>query len=292
MSWLRISMDCNGADVDPLLEFLDRLGAESVSVAAADDTPLFGDEPAGPAYWVRCRLRALFPVDADTDILVACLRSRLGPALAPTLAVDALADADWSRSSRPAAEPLLFGERLCVCPGWIVPPPDRLVLRLDPGLAFGTGSHPTTAMCLDWIAASELTGRSVVDYGCGSGILGLGAALLGADTVWLADTDPQALSASRANAERNGLLDRIRYLEPGASLRAPAHALVANILLRPLLDLAPHFARLTRPGAGIALSGVLANQAEECLAAYARWFSMGPMVFRSEWALLQGVRRG
>jgi ribosomal protein L11 methyltransferase len=285
-------MACSRADVDPLLEFLERLGAGSVSVAAGDDQALFADAAGAPDYWTRSRLHALFPGDADVDILLSCLRNRLGPSGATTLSVDAIVDADWSRSGRSATAPLLFGDRLCVCPGWIAPPPDRRVLRLDPGLAFGTGTHPTTALCLEWIAAHDLRGRSVVDYGCGSGILGLSAALLGAEIVWLSDTDPLALTASRANAERNGLLDRIRFLEPRAALPAAADVLVANILLGPLLELAPYFARLTSPGAGIALSGVLASQTADCFAAYAPWFSMGSMVFRNEWALVQGVRRG
>jgi ribosomal protein L11 methyltransferase len=166
------------------------------------------------------------------------------------------------------------------------------VLILDPGLGFGTGSHPTTKLCLDWLAAHDLHECALIDYGCGSGILGLSAALLGAGVVWLVDIDTQALAASRVNAERNQLLDRVRFLPPGAAPDQPADLLVANILLNPLLELAPHIARLVRPGASLALSGLLATQAEECLAAYAPWFSMGGMTFRDEWALVQGRRRG
>lgn len=291
MTWLRISVDCTRGDVEPMLEFLDRLGAESVSVVAREDKPLFSDDPAAPDYWGRSRLAALFPPDADTDILVACVRNRLGPDTAATLVVDMLADRDWSRSGRDAGTPLLFGDTLCVCPSWLVPPAGRRVLRLDPGLAFGTGSHPTTALCLDWLAAQDLRGRMLVDYGCGSGILGLCAALLGAEAVWLVDVDEQALEASRVNALQNELLARLRFLAPGELPDRRADMLVANILLNPLLQLAPHFAQLLAPGAPIALSGLLATQAQECIAAYERWFSMDAMKFRNEWALVTGTRR-
>ena len=291
LPWLRISMDCARTDVESLMEFLDRLGAESVSIAAGDDRPLYSDDPSTPDYWQQSRLQALFPADAETDILIACLRNRLGPALATSLAVAPLGDQDWSESGRAGQEPLLFGDDLCVCPGWVTAPPGRRVLRLDPGLAFGTGTHATTALCLDWLTARDLRGQTLIDYGCGSGILGLCAALLGAAEVWLVDIDAQALASSRVNAERNGLLDRVRFLSPGELPAQPADVLVANILLNPLLDLAPHLACLVRPGAALALSGLLSTQAEDCLAAYGRWFSMDGMIFRNEWALVQGTRR-
>ncbi len=284
-------MDCARADVESLMEFLDRLGADSVSIAAGDASPLYSDDPAAPEYWRQSRLQALFPIDAEPDILIACLRNRLGAACAATLVVDELGDQDWSLSGRSGLGPLLFGDQLCVCPGWVAAPADRRVLTLDPGLGFGTGSHPTTALCLDWLAARDLRGCTLIDYGCGSGILGLSAALLGAAEVWLVDIDAQALAASRVNAERNHLLDRVRFLAPGAAPDRPADLLVANILLNPLLELAPQFARLVRPGAALALSGLLATQAGDCLAAYEPWFSMGDMTFRNEWALLQGRRR-
>lgn len=282
-------MDCTRDGVEPLMEFLDRLGAYSVSIAARDEPPLYSDDPAAPEYWQHSRLQALFPVDAEMDILIACLRNRLGPERAPSLSVDALKDQDWSLSGRSGQQPFLFGDQLCVCPSWVEAPTGRRVLALDPGLAFGTGSHPTTALCLEWLSARDLHGCTLIDYGCGSGILGLCAALLGAGEVWLVDIDAQALAASRVNAERNGLLDRVRFLRPGELPARPADLLVANTLLDPLLDLAPHFARLVRPGAPIALSGLLATQAEGCLAAYGRWFSMDGMTFRNEWALVEGT---
>ncbi len=292
MPWLRISMDCARADVEPLMQFLDRLGADSVSIVARGEGALYSDDPAAPEYWRQSRLQALFPIDAEPDILIACLRNRLGTTLAESLYIDELGDQDWSLSGRAGIEPLLFGDQLCVCPSWVTAPADRKVLILDPGLGFGTGSHPTTALCLDWLASRELPGSVLIDYGCGSGVLGLCAALLGAAEAWLVDIDAQALVASRLNAERNQLLGRVRFLSPGAVPDRPADLLVANILLNPLLELAPHFARLVRPGASLALSGLLATQAGDCLAAYDPWFSMGGMTFRNEWALVQGRRRG
>ncbi len=285
-------MDCARADVEPLMQFLDRLGAESISIVAREDIALYSDDPAALEYWRQSRLQALFPIDAEPDILIACLRNRLGMARAGSLRIDELADRDWSLSGRAGLEPMLFGDRLCVCPSWVAAPPGRRVLTLDPGLGFGTGSHPTTSLCLDWLASRDLRGCVLIDYGCGSGILGLSATLLGAAEVWLVDIDAQALAASRVNAERNRLLDRVHFLLPGALPDRPADLLVANILLNPLLDLAPRSARLVRPGGALALSGLLSTQAGDCLAAYDPWFSMGGMTFRNEWALVQGQRRG
>ncbi len=284
-------MDCVRADVESLMEFLQRLGAESVSIGAGDDHPLYSDDPSAPDYWQRSRVQSLFPADADSDILIACLCNHLGPVHAASVAIAPVADQDWVVSGRSGQEPLLFGGELCICPSWVTPPPGKRVLTLDPGLAFGTGTHATTALCLDWLAARDLRGQTLIDYGCGSGILGLSAALLGAGEVWMVDTDPQALTATRVNADRNGLQDRVRVLVPGEFPVRPADALIANILLNPLLELAPHFARLTRPGAELALSGLLSTQAGDCLAAFDPWFSMGDMMFRNEWALVQGIRR-
>ncbi len=185
---------------------------------------------------------------------------------------------------------MVFGERLCICPGWLKPPDGyQHIITLDPGLAFGTGGHPTTSLCLEWLARQELTGRSVIDYGCGSGILALAAARLNAGKVYAVDIDLQAVAAARNNAGRN----KLEEITIGAAEEVDLPAsdiLIANILLTPLLAFAPKFSTLVKAKGDIVLSGILASQAEECLAAYGRWFKMDEPEFRNEWAMLHGVR--
>lgn len=292
MSWLRLALDCDGTQVPALSELLQRLGAEAVSVerAGGPELLLAADERA--AYWERSRISALLPADADLDIVIACLRQCAAPSALSNPAVERVADRDWVAIGRAAHGPLLFGGRLCICPSWAEAPAAAPLptLVLDPGLAFGTGAHPTTALCLEQLAARPPQDGEVIDYGCGSGVLGLAAALLGARRVTAVDVDAQARAATRANAARNGMADRVRAQAPELPLPAPADLLLANILLAPLLELAPRFAALTRPGGSILLSGLLATQADACAAAYRPWFELEPALFRDEWALLAGRR--
>ena len=187
-----------------------------------------------------------------------------------------------------------FGKRLWICPGGQLPTaeqPAAVLIELDPGLAFGTGTHPTTALCLEWLDSADVAGKRVIDYGCGSGILAIAAAKLGASVVSAVDIDPQALIATRDNAERNGVAQLITpQLVADADL-APADILLANILAGPLESLAPTFASLVRTGGQLVLSGILRNQAEAVATTYAPWFDIAPVVVRDDWARLDGVRR-
>jgi len=185
--------------------------------------------------------------------------------------------------------PIQFGERLWICPSWHTPPaPDAVNIMLDPGLAFGTGTHPTTALCLNWLDQADLKGKYVIDYGCGSGILAIAAALLGAERVIGVDTDPQALEATRANAERNGV--EIEAYLPGDCPDEPCDLLLANILAGPLQTLAPRFANLTKPSAELVLSGILEVQAQEVSDSYAAWFDMQAPTIKEDWTRLNGTR--
>jgi ribosomal protein L11 methyltransferase len=205
----------------------------------------------------------------------------------PRVAV--LEDSDWERAWRQRAEARDFGDGLWVLPGDDVAPANaRAVVRLEPGLAFGTGAHPTTALCLQWLAGVPLVGRRVIDYGCGSGILAIAAAVLGAEVVWAWDHDPQALAATRRNAERNGVATRIR-LEPRPP---PAEVLVANILANALDALAPRFATLVRPRGVLGLSGILPSQAPALASRYAEAFRVDAPRELDGWVLLTATRRG
>ncbi len=278
---------------------LEEVGALAVTLLDADaDTgnenailePAVGETP----LWPSLVLSALFEADADRSGLVHVL-AELVPQLAPDQFVfREVADADWTRAWMDQFQPMRFGERLWIYP-WNIEPPDdpaRIVVRLDPGLAFGTGTHPTTALCLEWLDGLDLRDRRVVDYGCGSGILAIAAALLGAAHVQAIDNDPQALVASADNAQRNGVAARIDLAGPAASGDGdPVDVLVANILAGPLHELAPGFAARVADGGLLALSGILVGQHEELLARYAPWFDDLAVGVRGDWVRIDGRRR-
>jgi ribosomal protein L11 methyltransferase len=189
-----------------------------------------------------------------------------------------------------------FGRRLWVCPGGQRPQLDEsagapCLIELDPGLAFGTGTHPTTALCLDWLDGASLPGKLVVDYGCGSGVLAIAALKLGAAAALAIDIDAQALLATRANAARNQVAERLTVIGPGEASKGPTDILLANILAEPLIELAPAFADRVVAGGCVVLSGILRSQATPVASRYAAWFDMSPATLRDDWALLYGVRR-
>ena len=292
MPWLRLTLTSHETHADSLGELLGKFSPAALSFKPASAEPVFGegDDPGG--YWERTSVSALFQPDVDLDIVLACARNQLGSANLLDCRVEAVADEDWVESHKAAFSPRVFGGRLCVCPSWHKPPPGvDGVIELDPGLAFGTGSHATTALCLEWLAGQDLAGCHVVDYGCGSGILGLAAARLGARAVTAVDVDPQALRATAANAKINGLAGRIVTVPPGDPRISEADVLVANILLNPLLGLVDTFSGLLHAGGRLALSGILANQAEDCSEAYTPAFEMDGAIYQDEWALLTGIRR-
>ena len=188
-------------------------------------------------------------------------------------------------------QPLQFGRRLWICPKWHTPPqPDDVNIMLDPGLAFGTGTHPTTALCLEWLDSKDLNGKTMIDYGCGSGILAIAAAKLGAHQVYAVDHDPQALNATTNNAIANLVDDRISISAPVALPDLTVDVLLANILAGPLLDLAPRFAQLVRKGGSLVLSGILNEQTSILMEKYHTWFNMEPATTREEWVRLNGQR--
>lgn len=292
MSWLQIRLaitpDQAGALEDQLLE----LDAVSVTFMDAEDQPIFEPDLGTIPLWSHTYLLALFEADAGADALLAHLRLLRGGEL-PEYQVERIEDQDWERSWMDNFQPMRFGRRLWIVPSWHqAPEPEAVNLLLDPGLAFGTGTHPTTALCLQWLDGQDLAGCSVLDFGCGSGILAIAALLLGAERAVGTDIDPQALEASRDNATRNGIAPaRFPLYLPVDLPQQPADVVVANILAGPLVQLAPQISAQVKPGGRLALSGILAEQADEVRATYAGAFDLDPIAEQDGWVRISGVRR-
>jgi len=297
--WLELSLTLRASDQERTELALEDAGALAVTLLDADaDTPNerailepgVGETP----LWGEIALSALFDADTDRAGLLQVLLDLL-PELEPAqLRFREIADQDWTRVWMEDFKPMRFGRRLWIYPWNIEPPtdePDAVIVRLDPGLAFGTGTHPTTALCLEWLDGLDLAGKQLIDFGCGSGVLALAALKLGAAQVIGIDNDPQALQASHDNAERNAVADRLDLCAPEDFTDAPADVFVANILAGPLAQLAPRFARCCKPGAPFAISGILRGQHEELLTIYAQWFEQLQVSQREDWLRIDGRRR-
>jgi len=292
MSWRQFTMALDGLDPERVEEALEGLGAGAVTYSDAGDSPVLEPAPGETPLWPATLVTALFDDGLDEETLSAGLRAALELDELPAWRVETLADRAWEREWLRDFRAMRFGQRLWVCPtGSVVEEPDAVVLDMDPGLAFGTGTHATTALCLEWLDAACLDGRRVLDYGCGSGILAIAALLLGAGQAVATDIDAQALTAARANAARNHVAGRLGVVAPDELGDAAFDVVLANILAAPLAGLAPRLAGLTRGGGEIVLSGILASQADEIRAAYEPWFEIAPAVAREDWIMISGRRR-
>ncbi len=261
-----------------------------MTLADAADEPVLEPAPGTTPLWRQVRLSALFPAGTDATLVTAILASSLGLP-AGRISHETLADRAWEREWLKDFRPMRFGRRLWICPGGQqAPDPEAAVLELDPGLAFGTGTHPTTALCLEWLDAASPAGRSVLDYGCGSGVLALAALRLGASAACAVDIDPQALLATRENAARNRLQSKLQVLPAGDLEAGEWDIVLANILAGPLVELAPVLARHVRPEGNVVLAGMLDEQAEDVAKAYRPWFHMRRFATRDGWAVLEGRR--
>ena len=298
MPWLELALTLRAEQQPRVEEALDDLGALSITLRDADaETPdeqaIFEPGVGELPLWPTITLDALFEAGTDRRGLVEALGELL-PWLEPDqLAFRDVADEDWERAWMDQFKPMPFGRRLWIYP-WNIEPPageDIVVVRLDPGLAFGSGTHPTTALCLEWLDGLDLAGRQVTDYGCGSGILAIAALKLGAARAIGVDNDPQALTASNDNAARNGVADRLAVFLPGEEPDSPADVFVANILAGPLGELASTFAAACKRGAPFAISGILAGQQDELLARYREWFDDLRVDTREDWVRISGDRR-
>ncbi len=292
MPWLQLRLAITPEQAPTYEDALLEVGAVSVTFMDAEDQPIFEPDLGTTPLWSHTHLLALFEADSDADALVAHLQLLTDGDL-PEHQIEHIQDQDWERSWMDGFAPMRFGQRLWIVPSWHeAPEPDAVNLLLDPGLAFGTGTHPTTSLCLQWLDAQPLEGCSVLDFGCGSGILAIAALLLGAPRAVGTDIDPQALEASRDNAQRNGIADeRFPVYLPADLPQEPADVVVANILAGPLVSLAPQITSLVKPGGRLALSGILAEQADEVRAAYAADFALDPTAVQDGWVRISGVRR-
>lgn len=293
MAWLEISLDVpREAQPEAYEQALLEAGAASVTLSDAGDHPVLEPAPGETPLWPQVRVTGLFSADTDPGPVRNRLQQELGLTRPPRLHTNPLEDRDWSRAWMDSFAPMRFGERLWVVPAGYEPPaPEAINLRLDPGLAFGTGTHPTTALCLHWLDRNPPRNAKVIDYGCGSGILAVAALLLGATAVRAVDNDPQALIATVDNARKNGVAAGVQAVRPEQLDDEPTDVLLANILAGPLLELQPRFADLLKPGGRLVLSGVLESQVAALLSRYQADFAFSPAQCRDGWARLDGVRR-
>lgn len=300
MPFLQLTLPVGSADPEPFEDALLAAGAVSITLEDAADNPVLEPAPGTTPLWPSVRVKALFEADADPLVLEALLRSQLDDL--PPLEFSTLEDRPWEREWLKDFRPMRFGNRLWICPDGQRPsepsgsslaahdsPP--VFIDLDPGLAFGTGTHPTTALCLTWLDGIDLGGKTIIDYGCGSGILAIAALKLGARAALGVDIDPQAVIATRDNAVRNQVSERLDVCTVAEMQAEPVDIVLANILAEPLLDLAATLASLVRPGGNIVLSGILAEQAQAVATRYAAWFDIAPVSVHDGWARIDGIRK-
>jgi len=296
MPWLQIKLSIKPDVAEQYEDILLAAGCAAVTYQDSADEPIFEPDLGTTPLWSDTTITGLFAAEHDlkeTEKIVRDAHARLFPGQPmPEFRAEILEDKDWEREWMSTYHPMRFGQRLWVCPSWReAPDPDAVNLMLDPGLAFGTGTHPTTALCLEWLDAEPLDGKSLTDYGCGSGILGIAGLLLGAESVLAVDIDPQALQATRSNLERNHLdAERLEACLPQQAPARESDVLVANILAGPLVELAPTLAARVRSGGRIALSGLLEQQADEIRTAYSPWFRLDPVAEREGWIRISGTR--
>jgi ribosomal protein L11 methyltransferase len=297
MPWLQIKLQIAPDTASFYEDVLLETGCAAVTLQDTQDTPIFEPDLGTTPLWSNTTIMGLFDSDYDLDTTIEAIKSahhaQYSDKPVPVISSEILEDKDWEREWMKNYHPMQFGQRLWICPSWReAPEPNAVNLMLDPGLAFGTGTHPTTALCLEWLDAQALDNLNVTDYGCGSGILGIAALLLGAKHVLAVDIDPQAIQATKDNLDRNRLShETLHAYLPENAPHEESDLLVANILAGPLVALAPALAERVKPGGLIALSGLLNHQADEIVATYSQWFDLDPVTEREEWIRVTGRKK-
>ncbi|MGF1683566.1 50S ribosomal protein L11 methyltransferase [Photobacterium minamisatsumaniensis] len=291
MPWIQIKLNATAENAEAIGDMLmEETGALSVTFLDAQDTPVFEPLPGETRLWGDTDVIGLYDAETDMNFVLDMLNN--SPLIADGFAhkVEQLEDKDWEREWMENFHPMRFGRRLWICPSWReVPEPDAVNVMLDPGLAFGTGTHPTTSLCLEWLDGQDLNGKTVIDFGCGSGILAIAAIKLGAAKVIGIDIDPQAILASRDNAERNGVADQLElFLPQNQPENIQADVVVANILAGPLRELSPVIKSLVKDGGQLAISGVLETQAEDVATYYSDELTLDPLAVREDWCRIAG----
>lgn len=290
MAWVQIRLNSTNKQAEEISDFLTEIGAVSVTFMDSQDTPIFEPLPGETRLWGNTDVVGLF--DAETDMKAIVEALIISTLVTPDFShkIEQIEDKDWEREWMDNFHPMQFGKRLWICPSWReAPDPNAVNVMLDPGLAFGTGTHPTTSLCLQWLDGLDLEGKTVIDFGCGSGILAIAALKLGAKQAIGIDIDPQAILASQNNAEANGVSERLQlFLAKDQPKDLQADVVVANILAGPLKELAPNIITLVKSKGNLGLSGILATQAESVCEAYTNHFNLDPVVEKEEWCRITG----
>lgn len=293
MPWLQLTIKATHRNSELLSDLLSQAGAAAVTLQDAKDEPIYEPPPGSTPLWEQLLLTGLFEADTDIDKVLHFIKSQYGEI--PSYTLNPLEDKDWIRAWMDDFKPMQFGQRVWICPSWHTPPdPEAVNIMLDPGLAFGTGTHPTTSLCLSWLDKNFTKPIDVIDYGCGSGILGIAANLLGAEHVYAVDLDPQALLATQANAEKNNVLHKIdtfsvvQFNKQFSTLQCPL--LLANILAAPLIELSEMLASHVSSKGQIVLSGILAEQADKVSSAYEQWFNIDEIQQQGDWIRITGTK--
>ncbi len=294
MAWLQLTLEATKSNSDQLSELLTQAGAVAVTLQDAFDDPIFEPPIGSTPLWKELLITGLFDADINIDTVLNLIKENTG--ILPFYTLNPLEDKDWIRAWMDDFKPMQFGQRVWICPSWHTPPDTRAVnIMLDPGLAFGTGTHPTTSLCLKWLDNHFYEPIDVIDYGCGSGVLGIAASLLNAHKVYAVDLDPQALIATLANAEKNNVSDKLEtfsvnsFKQQQTQLQCPL--LIANILAAPLIELAPILSAHVSSGGHILLSGILEEQAEKVSNAYKKWFTIDEVTQEGEWIRIVGTKQ-
>ncbi|ATD07804.1 50S ribosomal protein L11 methyltransferase [Pseudoalteromonas piscicida] len=290
MAWIQIRIYSDKADADALSDMLMDVGCPSVTFMDSKNNPVYEPKPGEVILWPETTVIGLFEANHDMQAVVDFVQSHYDKPL--NYKLEQLEDKDWEREWMDNFHPIKFGERLWICPSWRdVPDPNAVNVLLDPGLAFGTGTHAITALCLQWLEQQDLSGKTVVDFGCGSGILGIAAIKLGAERVIGIDIDPQALIASRDNAERNGVADKLEVYLPENQPQFSADIVVANILAQPLRELHEIILGFLGDKGAIAMSGILEEQAQSVADVYAPFLKLDNIAQQGEWTRVSGVKK-
>ena len=292
MAWHQISVITQENIAPQLADFFSNLGAVSVTYMDAEDEPVYEPAIGETKIWSNTQVIALYELDADPELIKTQLYKQFNHNDLHDWVYEAIADQEWERAWMEYYKPMKFADRLWVCPTDQEQVESGTVcLTLDPGLAFGTGTHPTTALCLEWLASHELCTKTVIDYGCGSGILAIAAILLGAKVAHAVDIDPQAITATESNALKNKVEDKIKTYLPEQFNPFQADIVLANILAKPLIDMAEQICALVVSGGQLVLSGILYEQAESVINAYQEQIIFKPLVQQEDWIRLDGVKR-
>ncbi len=291
MNWLRVHIELERINPVPVEQALAELGAVSIELSDAANDPILEPAPGATPLWPTLRISALFDATIDDTTIRLAVAGAIETEAMPTIRFESVADQDWIENWQQSLQPMRFGRNLWICPtGSDCPEPGGTVIELDPGLAFGTGSHPTTALCLEWLANNDDHSGTLLDYGCGSGILSIAALALGARHVVGIDLDEQALRATRDNADRNNVTGRLTIARPeAAQYGVTFDRIVANILSGTLIELADELQSFCHTGTRIALSGILTHQTASVAAAYRPWVELELPIERDDWALLTGT---